>query len=209
MTRRRRMRSRGSRGRTALVQQDQKLPPAAQHQQHQQQDRGYQHHPQQAQQAYDPDVHHQVFMEGYNTAIGDYERNKQRIYNEARQRAFREATRGPYLATVRQNGYREGYDIGFQEGEKAGMVKVADVDEFYTSRDIQGARNEGFQEGVFVGRAQAKASEKARRGEPEHHDRAKLIEEMVDQCNIISASNPNMAPGVNAVRHRIKKLGRK
>ena len=147
-------------------------------------------------------------MEGYNTAIVDYDRNKQRIYEEARQRAFREAARGPYLAAARQKGYHEGYDVGFREGEHAGLVKAADIDQFFTYSDVEGARRDGFQEGVFVGRAQAKASEKARRGEPEQFDRKKLIDEMLDQCHIIAESNPNMAPGVKAVRHRIKKLGK-
>lgn len=155
------------------------------------------------------EMHHRVFMEGYNTAIGDYERNKSRIYEEARQRAFREAARGPYLAVARQKGYQEGYGDGYKEGERAGMVKASDVDEFYTRADVSNARREGFNEGVFTGRAQARASQKARGGESEEFDREKVIEEMLDQCKIISESNPGMAPGVNAVRHRIKKLKKK
>jgi len=154
-------------------------------------------------------MHHRIFMEGYNTAISDYERNKARIYEEARQRAFREAARGPYLAVARQKGYQEGYGAGYKEGERAGMVKASNVDEFYTQADVNNARREGFSEGVFTGRAQARASQKARGGTAEDFDREKAIDEMLDQCRIISESNPSMAPGVNAVRHRIKKLKKK
>lgn len=205
MTRRRRLRAQRARGRQRTGRPSPTPAPTLpvpwwQQQQGQQQ---------QEQPRFDAETHHRVFMEGYNTAIGDYERNKQRIYEEARQRAFREAARGPYLAVVRQTGYREGYDVGYREGERAGMVKAADVDQFFTYNDVESARRSGFHEGVFVGRAQAKASEKARRGEPENFDRQKLIDEMIDQCNIIAESNPNMAPGVKAVRHRIKKLGKK
>ena len=89
------------------------------------------------------------------------------------------------------------------------MVKASNVDEFYTRNDVRNARRDGFNEGVFVGRAQARASEKARGGGPEEFNREKLVDEMLDQCKIISESNPGMAPGVNAVRHRIKKLRKK
>lgn len=163
----------------------------------------------QQQQPYSPEAQHSVFMEGYNTALSDYERNKQRIYEEARQRAFREAAQGPYLAVVRQAGYREGYEVGLRDGEKTGMLKASNVDEFFTYSDVETARRSGFQEGVFVGRAQAKASEKVRRGEPEQFDRKKLINEMYDQCTVIAESNPSMASGAKAVRRMIKKLERK
>jgi len=29
---------------------------------------------------------------------------------------------------------------------------------------------------------------------------------VLNECKVIADSNPNMAPGVNAVRHRVRKL---
>lgn len=218
MTRSRRLRKRGARGRSTAGVASTGRPQAASspnlpvpwwEQQKQQQGQGQAQARRSQDDELSADMHHRIFMEGYNNAISDYDRNKARIYEEARQRAFREAARGPYLAVVRQAGYREGYDVGFREGERAGVMKAAEVDQFFTYSDVENARRDGFAEGVFAGRTQAKANEKARRGEPESFDRNKLIDEMLDQCKIIAESNPNMAPGVKAVRHRIKKLAQK
>ncbi len=72
-----------------------------------------------------------------------------------------------------------------------------------TQRDVEHARMQGFREGLTRGHDGA-ASSQSRQSNSEA--RAEVIDEVLEKCRVISESNPQMAPGVNAVRHLVKKL---
>ncbi|MHC4431040.1 MAG: hypothetical protein ACYTBS_04300 [Planctomycetota bacterium] len=102
------------------------------------------------------------------------------------------------MARMRQEGFDQGYAAGMQarapQPESPSSSKGT-----YTYADVEAARARGFEAGRRSTKSEAVPQESALR--------KKLIDEMLEQCRVISESNPNMAPGVNAVRHRIKKLG--
>jgi len=102
------------------------------------------------------------------------------------------------IATVRRESFDQGYMLGVKAGRAEAPAAASKPGATYTYSDVEAARARGYQEGRAA-RSAAVPNESA--------IRKKLIDEMVEQCRVISESNPNMAPGVNAVRHRIKKLG--
>lgn len=70
--------------------------------------------------------------------------------------------------------------------------------------DLMRAKNAAFQRGFQAGRLSAPQPTIT----PVNMAavRQQMIDEMLNECKVIGESNPNMKPGVNAVRHRIKKL---
>ena len=101
--------------------------------------------------------------------------------------------REPFMAMARHNGFEAGFAAGMRAAQKAESPKAAQ----FTYSDVEDARRRGFQEG--------KSSVSASSGDAKTI-RSKMRDEMLEQCHVVAESNPNMAPGVNAVRHRIKKL---
>jgi len=77
-----------------------------------------------------------------------------------------------------------------------------------TARQLEHARMQGYAQGVVAGRALARQEQTQPQVGPAEIAaiRKKMQDDMLEQCRVISESNPNMAPGVNAVRHRIRKL---
>ena len=121
-----------------------------------------------------------------------------RVVAEARREALVAAQSEPYLMMARRGGFDEGFAAGMQASQRA----AAPEGSRFTYADVEAARRRGFNEG----RSAAPSS-----GIPnvdEASIRKKMVDEMLQECRVISESNPNMAPGpfVNAVRHRVKKL---
>ena len=100
--------------------------------------------------------------------------------------------REPFMAMARHNGFEAGFAAGMKAAQKAEAPKA----ERFTYSDVENARRRGFQEGKSS--ASTSIDSKA--------VRSRIRDEMLEQCRVIAESNPNMAPGVNAVRHRIKKI---
>lgn len=89
---------------------------------------------------------------------------------------------------------QEAFDRGYRAAARVGPEKAGSA---YTYADIEAARSKGFE-----------AGRKSSAPVPsESAIKKKLVDQMIEECRVIAESNPNMAPGVNAVRHRIKKLG--
>jgi len=78
-----------------------------------------------------------------------------------------------------------------------------------TPQQLESARMRGYAQGVVAGRALA--AQEIRQPQVPATEiaaiRQKMRDDMLEQCRVISESNPGMAPGVNAVRHMVKKLG--
>lgn len=105
------------------------------------------------------------------------------------------------------------------EAEKRKTALVTANDHF--QRQLDEARyaghREGLQEGLIRSRVRTRPQEPprphARPSAPPpprapERSKVKLLEDVEAQCRIISESNPSMAPAINALRHRLKKLGR-
>ncbi len=150
----------------------------------------------------------------------------ERVYNLQHTSAnFRERPDGQVSQNERRRAYRDGYRAANSEFEKERQALEArrrEVElqaqqfrhepnhmQMATAEQLERARMQGYAQGVVAGRALA-AQEVARPHAPRPEDVARVRKEMQDamleECRVIAESNPNMAPGVNAVRHRIRKL---
>lgn len=124
----------------------------------------------------------------YNLAInsrGITEEQKQQIYQQAFEDALMQMSdeHNHQVAIVRQQAF-----IQAQTQMQQSMRRV---------------QEQSYQRGYNAGMAAAGSVKQA---PVTDFDRQKLIDEMLNECKVIAESNPNMKAGVNAVRHRIKKL---
>jgi hypothetical protein len=93
-----------------------------------------------------------------------------------------------------EQGYERGHNEGLQQAHQWAAQKARQA--------AMAARNEWYQRGLREGRASAPTPPA-----PDNKAlRKKYMDEVLDQCHIIAESNPQMKPGVNAVRHMVKKL---
>ncbi len=141
--------------------------------------------------------------QAYQNGVGEGMRiaamQQNRIVAEAQRSALVAAHQQPFILMARRNGYDEGYSAGIQAGQSGEPRPEVSKDARFTYVDVEAARQRGVQEGK-ASAATGAANEGQIRG--------KVIDDMLQQCHVISESNPGMAPGVNAVRHLIKKLAR-
>ncbi len=70
---------------------------------------------------------------------------------------------------------------------------------------LEQARMQGYVAGVNAGRAMHQPIPQPPPAMDPTAVRKKLIEEVLDDCNIIGESNPNMKPAMDALRHRVRK----
>jgi len=59
----------------------------------------------------------------------------------------------------------------------------------------------GYNQGMMVGKTEAMKELKARDRSGEN-----IMNKVYDECRVISESNPNMEPAINALKHRLKKI---
>jgi len=144
------------------------------------------------------DPHQQAFESGLRHGMELSARQHHQALQAAQNQAIALASHAESRIARAQ---REAFDRGYSAGMRAApsQPQEKDTKSNYTFSDRQAARERGRAEGR---REVAKSQ-----GADEASIRKKMIDEMVEQCRVISESNPNMASGVNAVRHRIKKLG--
>jgi len=81
-------------------------------------------------------------------------------------------------------------------------MQAQQIRQLQARQESDGGYRRGYNDGLAAGRSQAPS----RGGVDRAAVRDEMRREMLEQCRVIAESNPNMAPGVNAVRHRIKKL---
>jgi hypothetical protein len=147
----------------------------------------------------------------------------ERVYNLQHAEAnFRTRQDGRISNQEKRRVYKEAYEAANRELEKERQeieIRKRELEaearrgpqyiEMATAAQIERARMDGYAQGVVAGRALA-AQEAAAPRSPRPEDiasiRDKMQKEMLEQCRVIAESNPSMAPGVNAVRHRIRKL---
>ena len=118
-----------------------------------------------------------------------------RVLAEVRREALVAAHSEPYLVMARRGGFDEGFNAGMQAAQRAEAPKTAQ----FTYADVEGARRRGYDEGRAASAGIPNVNESS--------VRKKMVDDMLESCRVISESNESMAPGVNAVRHMIKKLG--
>ena len=116
-----------------------------------------------------------------------------RVLAEVRRDALAAAHSEPYLVMARRGGFDEGFNAGMQAAQRAEAPKAAQ----FTYADVEGARRRGYDEG--------RAASAGIPNVDESSVRRKMLDGMLEDCRVIAESNPGMAPGVNAVRHMIKK----
>lgn len=119
-----------------------------------------------------------------------------RIVADARRAALVAAQNEPYMQMARQGGYDQGYAAGLLQSS-GGTPSSSSKDAQFTYMDVENARQRGYAEGRTAGGIPNVDAKSVRK---------KMVDEMLEKCRVISESNPNMAPGVNAVRHMIKKI---
>jgi flagellar biosynthesis/type III secretory pathway protein FliH len=144
------------------------------------------------------DAYSQGFDKGFQKAQERFVIERSRIISDAERRAMEMARKKPFMAMAHRNGYNEGYEIGYGKGFQKGQLAVPKNS--FSYKDLEHARQRGYDEGFAAGRTRMA-------GDPEPDGvRNTVIDEVLNECKIIADSNPNMAPGVNAVRHRVRKL---
>lgn len=149
----------------------------------------------------------------------------QRVYNLQNTASnFQRRPDGEISPAERRKIFQDGYraanqDVVRQRAELNAMQRRLEAEarrlreeprqmQMATAAQLENARMQGYAQGVVAGRALARQEyQKPQVGAAEVEAiRKKMQDDMLEQCRVISESNPNMAPGVNAVRHRIKKL---
>lgn len=144
------------------------------------------------------DAYTQGFDKGFQKAQDHYTAERNRLIAETERQAMEKARQKPFMVLAHRNGYNEGYEVGFEKGYQKGQL-VAPKHHF-SYKDLEQARQRGFDDGYRAGRSSApnvSQDASARNG---------VIDEVLQNCEVIAQSNPNMAPGVNAVRHMVRKL---
>ena len=141
-----------------------------------------------------PVVRRQIFNAGVDAGVRMASRQQGRMLAETERHMLARVHEEPFMVVARQSGYDRGVAAGMKQAAVAGGSKSAPG---FSYTDVEDARRRGYADG------RATTAGAANNGV----SRQKMVDDMLEQCRIIAESNPNMAPGVNAVRHRIKKLG--
>lgn len=148
-----------------------------------------------------PDPHQAAYENGLRHGM---------MLSAGQQRQAIQAAQHQALAVVSQSGARlarasqQGFDRGYAAGMAANQgsqqpAAPKNSNGSYTYEDVEAARKRGYSAGQQTAVSSASPNESS--------IRKKMVDQMVEQCRVIAESNPQMAPGVNAVRHMIKKIG--
>lgn len=110
-------------------------------------------------------------------------------------------------------GFRDGTAVERERGRRALSAAQDDLAlQAQRIRQLQAQQghqpNDSYQRGYQTGFAAGRAAAPQQSATPANEQaiRSKMREEMLERCRVIAESNPQMAAGVNAVRHMIKKL---
>lgn len=156
-----------------------------------------QNFPQDARQEVFDDAYSQGFDKGYQKAQEQYANDRKRLIEETERRALEKAKQKPFMVLAHRNGYNEGYEVGYTNGFQKGQLTTSQ--NRFSYQDLVQARQQGYDDGYRAGSAVSGSNTPG-------VTRNAVLDEVLQECEVISQSNPNMAPGVNAVRHLVKKL---
>lgn len=117
----------------------------------------------------------------------------------------------------RRKIYQEGYTAAEEEyrarmqelqRREAALQRRPPQHVMPSPQELERARMDGYAQGVVAGRNLAQQEFRPSGPSPQEMARVRqeMREAMLEECRVIAESNPNMAPGVNAVRHRIRKI---
>lgn len=153
----------------------------------------------------------------------------QRVYNlqNVTENSSRRAD-GEISPQEKRRIFQEGYSAANSAANNAAEARRAELDAYQqrlnheaqrirrepqqlqmaSPQQLEAARMRGYAQGVVAGKALA--AQEVRQPQVPATEiaaiRKTMRDDLVEQCRVISESNPGMAPGVNAVRHMIKKL---
>lgn len=144
------------------------------------------------------DAYSQGFDKGFQKAQERSAKERDQFAADIERRALEKARQKPFMVLAHQNGYNEGYEVGHREGFQKGQLAVPK--NHFSYQDLERARQRGFDDGYQAGCAKTVNVDNSKAA------RNQALDEVLQECEVIAQSNPNMAPGVNAVRHRVKKL---
>ncbi len=103
------------------------------------------------------------------------------------------------MMSARNQGYDNGYSAGLQAGAQMRPEPKRSTGT-YTYSDVEAARMKGYEAGKRAAPTASAPSEKSIRD--------KIFKQLEEQQRVVTESNPNMAPGVNAfMRMARKKVG--
>lgn len=159
--------------------------------------------PRQAQQQEQVDPHQTAFESGLRHGMLLSQSQQRQAVHAAHQHALALVSHNESrIARASQQGFDRGYSAGMASNQGAQQPAAPkNSSGSYTYDDVEAARKRGYSAGQQAAPRQSTSSPN------ESSIRKKMVDEMVEQCRVISESNPQMAPGVKAVRHMIKKLG--
>lgn len=141
-----------------------------------------------------------------------------RVYNlQNTQSNFQRQPAESITPQQRRQIYQEGYTAAEEEytakiqelrRREAALQRRPPQHVMPSPQELERARMDGYAQGVLAGRSLAQQEFKASGPNPQEmaQVRQEMREAMLEECRVIAESNPNMAPGVNAVRHRIRKI---
>lgn len=135
----------------------------------------------------------QIFSRGVSAGLRAAAGYQRRSLAEMQRNAVAMARHETYTPPATQGGWQEGFAAGMRAVHQTQGQKQSQ----FTYEDVERARRRGYEEGRLATPPS---------GANEANIRTKMVDEMMEQCRVISESNPNMAPGVNAVKHLIKKM---
>lgn len=112
------------------------------------------------------------------------------------------------LASAHADGYRQGFFDGRESARRHFEMERQMI--FHQARmaaqqsgDVERARIRGYEQGFAAGKS-------AVAPKPQGINKSAALQEFLskasDACRVIAESNPNMAPGVNAVKRQISKI---
>lgn len=117
------------------------------------------------------------------------------------------ARRGFYLKTrgakLDQSAQRRIFDDGYERGRGIALQEAQQWAAQSAHRAATAAKTEWYQRGIREGRAQTSIAAPATEAKA---IRAKVLDDVLQECKVIGDSAPPMNPAMNALRHRIKKL---
>jgi hypothetical protein len=130
------------------------------------------------------------------------------ISPQEKRRIFQEGYSAANVASERRQAELDAYQQRLDQEAQRIRQEPRQM-QMASPQQLENARMHGYAQGVVAGKALA--AQEVRQPQVPATEiaaiRKTMRDDLVEQCRVISESNPGMAPGVNAVRHMIKKLG--
>jgi len=143
-----------------------------------------------------PQMKQSYVDQGYRRAQVEFEQQRHMIYQKAQMEHQDDIRR---LRQAKELAYNDGFQAGLRQNSMNHQYQS----QGYTYNDVEKARLQGFQAGVAAGSASAQASTPRVN---EADIRKQVMDQVYEQCRVVEESNPNMKPGISAVKKMFRKI---